>query len=52
MGRICSTNGEKRNAYRILVVKSEGRRPLRRPKRRWMDKIKMDLRVIACGGMD
>jgi hypothetical protein len=34
---------EKRNVYRILVGKPEGRRPLRRPSRRWVDDIKMDL---------
>jgi hypothetical protein len=36
--------GEKRNAYRILVGKPEGRRPLGRPRRRWVDYIKIDLR--------
>jgi hypothetical protein len=45
MDRACSTHGEKRNAYRILVGKPEGRRPLGRPRRRWMDNIKIDLRV-------
>jgi hypothetical protein len=35
--------GDKRNAYRILVGKPEGKRPLRRPRRRWVDNIKMDL---------
>jgi hypothetical protein len=44
--------GEKRNAYRLLVGKPEGRRPLRRPKRRWVDNIKMDLREIGWDGMD
>jgi hypothetical protein len=44
MGGACSTNGEKRNAYRILVVKPEGERPLGRPRRRWEGNIKMDLR--------
>jgi hypothetical protein len=39
--------GEKRNAYRILVGKPEGKKPLGRPRRRWMDSIKMDLREIA-----
>jgi hypothetical protein len=39
--------GEKRNAYRILVVNPEGKRPLGRPKPRWMDTIKMDLREIG-----
>jgi hypothetical protein len=38
--------GEKRNAYRILVGKPEGKRPLGRPKRRSVDNIKMDLREI------
>jgi hypothetical protein len=36
MGRACSTNWEKRNAYRILVGKLEGKRPLGRPTRRWV----------------
>jgi hypothetical protein len=36
--------GEKRNAYRILVGKPEGNRPLGRPRRRWVDNIKMDLK--------
>jgi hypothetical protein len=49
MGRGCSTNGEKRNAYRILVGKPEGKRQLERPRRRWVDNIKMDLRDIGVG---
>jgi hypothetical protein len=36
--------GDKRNAYRILVGKPEGKRPLERPRRRWVANIKMDLR--------
>jgi hypothetical protein len=53
MGRACSTNGEKRNAYRILVGKPEGKMPLgRRRRRRWVDNIKMDLREIEWDGMD
>jgi hypothetical protein len=43
--------GEKRNAYRILVGKPEGRRPLGRPRRRWVDNIKIDLREIGWVGM-
>jgi hypothetical protein len=43
---------EKRNAYRILVGKPEGKRPLGRPRRRWVDNIKMDLREIRWDGMD
>jgi hypothetical protein len=44
MGRKCSTNEEKRNAYRVLVGKQEEKEPLGRPRRRWVDNIKMDLR--------
>jgi hypothetical protein len=43
---------EKRNAYRILVGKPEGKRPLERPGRRWVDNIKMDLRERECDGMN
>jgi hypothetical protein len=39
--------GEKRNAYRILVGYPKGKRPLGRPRRRWVDNIKMDLREIG-----
>jgi hypothetical protein len=44
--------GETRNAYRILVGKLEGKRPLGRPRRRWLDNIKMDLGEIGWHGMD
>jgi hypothetical protein len=44
--------GDKRNACRILVGKPEGKRPLGRPRRRWVDNIKMDLREIGWNGMD
>jgi hypothetical protein len=44
--------GEKRGAYRILVGRSEGRRPLGRPRRRWEDNIKMDLRQVGWVGMN
>jgi hypothetical protein len=44
--------GEKRNACRILVGKPEGKRPLGRPRRRWVDNIKMDLRGIRWDGVD
>jgi hypothetical protein len=44
--------GEKRNACRILVGKPERKRPLGRPRRRWVVSIKMDLREIRLGGMD
>jgi hypothetical protein len=48
----CSTNGEKRNAYRILVGKPQRTRPLGRPRRRWVHNIKMDLREIGWNGVD
>jgi hypothetical protein len=43
---------EKRNAYRILVGKAEGKRSLGRPRRRWEENIRMDLREIGWDGMD
>jgi hypothetical protein len=52
MGRACSTNGEKRNAYRILVRKPEGKRALGRPQREWVDNIKINPRDIGWGGID
>jgi hypothetical protein len=54
MGRACSTNGGERNAYTstILVGKPEGKRPLGRPRRRWVDNIKINLRKIGWDGMD
>jgi hypothetical protein len=42
--------GEKRNAYKVLVGKPEGKKPLGRPRRRWVDNIKMDLREIRWYG--
>jgi hypothetical protein len=42
MGRACSKNQEKRTECRILAGKPEGKRPLGRPRRRWVDNIKMD----------
>jgi hypothetical protein len=44
--------GAKRNAYRILVGNPEGKRRLGRPRRRWVDRIKMDVREIECDGID
>jgi hypothetical protein len=46
MGGACSTNGEKRNVYRIMVGKPEGNRPQGRPRRKWVDNIKIDLREM------
>jgi hypothetical protein len=44
--------GAKRNAYRILMGKPEGKRPVGRPRCRWEDNVKMDLRKIGWGRMD
>jgi hypothetical protein len=44
--------GEGRDAYRVLVGRPEGRRPLGRPRCRWEDNIKMDLQEVGWGGMD
>jgi hypothetical protein len=52
MGGPCSTNGEKRNAYRLLVGKPEGKGPLGRPRRRWVDNIRMDLVEVGWGDVD
>jgi len=42
--------GERRGVYRVLVRKSEGKRPLGRPRRRWEDNVKMDLQEVGCEG--
>jgi hypothetical protein len=52
MARACSTHGDNSNAYRILVGKPERKRPIGRPRCRWEDNIKTNLRVIGWGGMD
>jgi hypothetical protein len=54
MARECSINGGKKTAYtrRMLLGKPEGKRPLGRPRRRWVDNIKMVLRETGLGGMD
>jgi hypothetical protein len=44
--------GEGRGAYRVLVERPKGRRPLGRPRRRWEDNIKMDLQEVGWGCMD
>jgi len=44
--------GEERGVYRVLLGKPEGRRPLGRPKCRWVDNIRMDLQEVGCGYMD
>jgi hypothetical protein len=52
MGGACSTNGEKRNAYRLLVGKPEEKRPIRRQRCSWVDNIRMDLGELGWGGVD
>jgi len=44
--------GEERGVYRVLVGKPEGKRPLGRPRRRWVDNIRNDLQEVGCGYMD
>jgi len=44
--------GAERGVYRVLVGKPEGSRPLGRPRRRWVDNIRMDLQQVGCGYMD
>jgi len=43
--------GERRDVYRVMVGKPEGKRPLGRPRHRWEDNIKMDLQAVGCEGM-
>jgi hypothetical protein len=52
VGREFNTNGEKRNAYRILGGNPEGGRSLGRPRRRWVDNIKIDLSKIGWDGSE
>ena len=44
--------GESRDVHRVFVGKPEGKGPLVRPRPRWKDNIKMDLKEVGCGGMD
>ena len=44
--------GEEREVYRYLVGKPEGKRPLGRPRRRWVDNVRMNLQEVGCGYMD
>jgi len=50
-GHVACT-GEERGVYRVLVGKPEGRRPLGKPRRRWVDNIRMDLQEVGCGHVD
>jgi len=51
VGRVARM-GESKGVYRVSVGKSEGKRPLGRPRRRWENNIKMDLQEVRCEGMD
>jgi hypothetical protein len=52
MGRACSTNGQKKNEYRICVGKPGRKRPLGRLRLKWVHSIKINLKERECGGMD
>ena len=52
MGWTCGTYGGGEGVYKVLVGKPEGTSPLGRPRRRWVDNIRMDLRRVGCGYMD
>ena len=52
MGGACSAYGEEVRIYRDLTGKAEGNRTLGRPRRRWEDNIRVDLRKVGCGGTD
>ena len=50
-GHVART-GEEKGAYRVLVGKPEGKRPLGRPRHRWVDNIRMDVQEVGCGYVD
>jgi hypothetical protein len=52
IGVACSTYGEGSDVYRVLVEKSEGKRPLERPRRRWEDNVRMDVQEVGFGCED
>ena len=52
MGWACGAYGWGEGAYRVLVEKPEGKRPLGRTRRRWVDNIRMDLQEVGCGYVD
>ena len=52
MYRACDAYGKKRYAYRVLVGKPQGKKPLAGPGRRWEDNIKRDLKEIRCEGVE
>jgi hypothetical protein len=52
MDGTCSTQGDRRGVFRVLVVKPEVKRPLGRPRLRWEDNIKMDFQKVGCGSIE
>jgi 3-oxoacyl-ACP reductase-like protein len=52
MGEACSTYEERSDVYRVLVGKSEGKKPLGTPRRRWENDIQIDLQKVGCESMD
>jgi hypothetical protein len=52
MGGLCSTNGGEKDAYRLLVGKPEGKRPLGSPRRRWVDNIRMKVGEVGWSDVD
>jgi hypothetical protein len=52
MGGTCSTYGERRDVYRVLVVKPDNKRTFGKPRLRWENNIKIDLQEVVCGVMD
>jgi len=50
--KVAITSNNVEGAYRVLVGKPEGKKPLGRPRRRWVDNIRMDLQEVGCGYMD
>jgi len=49
MGGACSSMGDRKGVYMVLVGEPEGKRPLERPRRRWEDNIEMGLQKVGCG---
>jgi len=52
MGWACGAYGLGEGVYRVFLGKPEGRRPVGRPRRRWVDNIRIDLQEVGCGYMD
>jgi hypothetical protein len=52
MDGVCGMCGGRKDAYRVSVLRPEGKRPLERPRHRWKDNIKMNLQEMGWGGMN